>query len=545
MRLLNGAFSVPVIALGLFTVGMYAAGCNTGNNGFCRYDQQITCHFADGTTTIRVCPNGIPLCDCMNKFGGIITSAGPAATDSFKNACEDCLIEPCATGGGSGGGSINIDSPYEFYDSKIGGGNEIHPEYPTYYFDKTLLSYDRNSRPVYFEFSVDGYVKSDILTFVLTHGTGTGGTLIKKLTFNNNDLSYTTFLRRFSSTPPIDCDGVVKMEMMSVFTPSGIIAGTTYNIEMRKNGTYAIDKDFEVVVEDGTPAVDWRKLRIDMLYTVNSNASPTKTYDIQSYKIGSGTDERAFEEAISYVFEKGKANIIYFTNPAQTLLGANWVDADADIMLDRIDLPNNGTDLPELIDACSKWTEKVYKAKVNAIYDNSAFGVEINSLKSYDFSNLPAVSVATNNATVISNTYGASGHFNGLRGISLPKDLSGNFSYRGAIVFRKETIKFRNLLSSTAQSSIANSELKIEQNLALQTFLHEMGHIWSNAAWAQSAIFSCGKHINKGSGRNFDGCLWQTPCKAATDDAFWIGLMNDPKYCESHLQIFMNQLKIK
>lgn len=510
------AISLVAVLLILF------AGCKRGP--VCGEDDgdEIGCYYLDPITNqlsdypVRYCSKkDPPPCDCLDAGGQLRD-----IDNLFEQECNGCVN--C---NGSGGLDIEVDEPYRM-DCIIGAGDDICPEYNEYFFDFTDASYDPVTRPVFAQWAVTRFdLNNKNYRFEIISDLTNDVVYSKTISKDQID---DTFLR---SIYPSSCDGdpcsttgIVKMDVKNA-RERGTYILSIQEVDRNSPSTFVeLDKaSFQINDIDTKPIYDRRVL--DMLVFKHG------TFDLSQYSIG----VRNWKQAIEHVFGSGRANL-RFNVPESRLIPNDFIDSEGDLMLDIEELrfysnPSN----PDFSAAFWDWVTKLYDEDpdLDLSLENDGFIVDINFMKAYSLPLFGSPEVIPDNDEFVATAdvlypYLGVTYSNG-------GQISAGFAFQKNIARTRE--------------ALFNGENYSVSELTLRTMLHEIGHMWSSSSGG-GAGNDCFEHTKDGKGKGYGACLWQTYCVGlgasdlTIEEYFQLNVEN-PRFCEGHQQVFMNQLKIK
>jgi hypothetical protein len=525
---------LQTILVSAFCVSLIASGCSDDRE--CDGDF-VRCYNANGSSGVnngRWCTStDIPPCECYGLiFGnGWFFGIGDSKLDKFVNPpdpnnCDGVMSDPSGIYTPAGPSPVYINEPYEFDCPSFWNGN-LCTQYETYYFDFTAKSYDILHRPIYVKFSNDNFnfEKYDY-KFVL-------------LTSTDSELETVTISKRFidqevlRSLSPSFCvdeagchtEGTIKINAQNI-SYKGTYKIVMYEIDS-KNPSIVNQKEittFEVLDYDGDQRNQYRIF--DLVMYKNGE------FDLSSYSIG----ERDYVDysnqlnVLNYTFGDGQSNLRFSSQTRD--LESKYVDGLGNMILRKDEFISSRINKNPYL-AMEQWIQKVYFNTNFTTIKPMGFGVEVNTLRVYDFELDPPQP---------DFSYNDNGELDlGILGFT---GRNGPFEtyYNGGVVLRSAINTTIGILKPNGQY--------FSSDLSLRTFLHELGHMWSSKAVNDEKNDQCSFHTNfcTGVGRYY--CLFQTACVGSIGsdvnpyDAvdYFLKNVQRPKFCEGHQQIFMNQL---
>ena len=256
-----------------------------------------------------------------------------------------------------------------------------------------------------------------------------------------------------------------------------------------------------------------------------------------------------------WVFGANSSNIRPFS-PAPVLLGGdNFIDAENDIILrESVLLFNGSSSLSQIDNAINEWWDRLSQAQAwGSGYQNRVAAIEVGFVDMYDLTSGSPVSISGTNgsadfrnaaqATVLSiGQVGATYPWfdvNDPDGVAGGPRLTPNY-FSGCLVYRTfMQFEFDNNQNSFAAGITADG-------MSLSVMHHEMAHAWVlDANAGQLGLGGAWYHTSYHTGQNtINVCLWDYVAQITTAQAvaFFNQSVSNPRFCEYHEQVFMNQL---
>ena len=510
-----------------------------GENG----GEPVNCHDANGNFIGTYCSDrDFPSCDCYSGLG----IEGTNLIDKFSNR-DECTDEGQynydglpADNSDVVGSAKTLDKPYTFQCTSL-GVDDVCTEYDTYYYDTGEDSYDQRYRPIYVQASIALFdlEKYDYKVYLLEPLTG------QKVFFN------------------IDA-GTLDNPRVQYFNQTDCgtdICPATINIKMdaslfqRLVDSY--DKRFEVYLDQiekasqisinlardsfTIPADHERSTRRDFYLKVFKTAS----HDITSYIMGN----RGFSRSVADVFEERSANIRMHI-PSSSSLPIQYIQGDNMVLNSQYFSPiNESISIEELSDAMREWsfettTKLLIKDKRVDIF-NEDFGLSI-AISEFDVVNPVNGEKDVSLSDKVNRVLTREGK---IFGVTLNPSKYEFVYYNSSILFNKVASEY---LEGDGGGDIGDRVTHDE--FQLSTFLHELGHMWSesgsSSAYMNKTLTDCQQHTGHCNGKNYYQCLWRFSCIRSSNDPndlsapeYKLNTVLNPTFCEGHYQLFMNSLK--
>lgn len=465
------------------------------------------------------CKQDIPPCECYNN-----------QNQDIRGDFEKFKTHGCSKYG-DGNGELTVEQPY---NSECGTSftdvcveNQSNPAY----FDRSEGNYDVRYRPIYVKFAI-GDFKLGLFDYSVVLEDEVNKTIVSEVKISMDEMDEEK-IRDFYTLSNGHTSGTVKLDM-SRLPPHSI---NPY-IRLYKKGKGEDASLSEIAfrsinVITKTPFL-FADSRILKLVTCSSS-----TYDVRKLETTTGDD---YVASLNRVFGFGASNIRFDLGHKE--IGKDLIDDEGNVILDRNDCSvMSGQGYADITGGLNIWQKEAYIqsfGKDKQVATTGAFAIESWFLNIYSIDSRGYHKDFTKEKALELITESPFGHPQGIT--SYYEDPEDKQQSLAILIFRND-LKLHEIFGNNFTPALSNGS-------ALATFLHEVGHSWSDKAWDDSygsVGNDCKQHTAFCSGFNKEKCLWRTACVTDAEEQkkYLEQKAKFPVFCERHQNIFMNGFTMK